>query len=92
MASPTPSRNPSRPPSASSLSQSARRRSSSSSPSVAAELSPAEQHKAEQISAACQDRNLDALVQLATSTHGLVSDSLRRLACASPVPRRHRRR
>jgi hypothetical protein len=91
MASPTPSRNPSRPPSASSLSQSARRRSSSS-PSVAAELSPAEQHKVEQLSAACQARNLDALVQLATSTHGLVSDSLRRLACASPVPRRHRRR
>ncbi|KAF2684104.1 hypothetical protein K458DRAFT_418418 [Lentithecium fluviatile CBS 122367] len=56
---------------------------------VTTELSPAEKDKAAQISAACQDRSLDRLVSLATSTHGLVSDSLRRtawpllLGCAS---------
>ncbi|KAF1976559.1 hypothetical protein BU23DRAFT_578482 [Bimuria novae-zelandiae CBS 107.79] len=47
---------------------------------ITAELSLAEKEKVAQISAACQDRNLDALVHLATSTHGLVSDDLRRAA------------
>lgn len=62
----------------SSTSLSTRRRSTAT---VA--LSPSELEKAVQISAACSDRNLDALVHLATSIHGLVSDDLRRVACAS---------
>jgi hypothetical protein len=37
--------------------------------------------KSAQILAACSDGNLSALVQLATSTHGLLNDRLRRTAC-----------
>jgi hypothetical protein len=37
--------------------------------------------KTAQIMAACHDHDLAALVNLAASTHGLVSDSLRRTAC-----------
>jgi hypothetical protein len=37
--------------------------------------------KTAQIMAACHDHDLAALVSLAASTHGLVSDSLRRTAC-----------
>jgi hypothetical protein len=47
------------------------------------ELSPAEKEKAALITAACQSRDLGHLVRLATSLHGLVSDSLRRTACTS---------
>ncbi|KAF2450231.1 hypothetical protein P171DRAFT_502669 [Karstenula rhodostoma CBS 690.94] len=67
------SRTPSR--SVSSTSLSTRRRSTAT-----AALSPAEQEKAVQISTACNERNLNALVHLATSVHGLVSDDLRRVA------------
>ena len=45
------------------------------------DLSPAHKEKAAHISAACHARDLDHLVRLATSTHGLVSDALRRTAC-----------
>ncbi|KAJ4289191.1 GTPase-activating protein gyp8 [Kalmusia sp. IMI 367209] len=72
MASRTSSRNPSR--SVSSTSLSTRRNT------LTTELSPAEKDKAAQISAACDARDLDALVHLATTTHGLVSDPLRRAA------------
>jgi hypothetical protein len=47
---------------------------------IAPDLSLAEKEKAGLIAAACQERNLAALVELATSTHGLVSDDLRRRA------------
>ncbi|PSN70716.1 hypothetical protein BS50DRAFT_570231 [Corynespora cassiicola Philippines] len=72
MASRTSSRAPSR--SVSSASLSTRRNT------LVAELSPAEKEKAARITAACSDDslNLDHLVQLATSTHGLVNDELRR--------------
>jgi hypothetical protein len=53
-------------------------------PSVV-ELSPAEKEKEALISAACRDGDLAALVQLATSTSGLISDSLRRTACRLPA-------
>ncbi|KAF9729355.1 hypothetical protein PMIN06_004454 [Paraphaeosphaeria minitans] len=66
------SRTPSR--SVSSTSLSTRRRSTAT-----LALSPAEKEKAVQISTACNERNLDALVHLATSIHGLVSDDLRRV-------------
>ncbi|KAL1608506.1 GTPase-activating protein gyp8 [Paraconiothyrium brasiliense] len=72
MASRRSSRTPSRSVSSGSLST---RRST-----VTAPLSPAEKEKASQISAACHNRDLNALVHLATSTHGLVSDDLRRAA------------
>ncbi|KAJ4364384.1 GTPase-activating protein gyp8 [Neocucurbitaria cava] len=45
-----------------------------------AELSPADKDKATLIRAACEDGDVDTLVQLATSNSGLVSDSLRRTA------------
>jgi len=71
------STNPSRP--------SSRSVSSNSVPSRRAtpvlELSPAEKEKEALIAAACEERDLPTLVQLATSTYGLVSDSLRRTAC-----------
>ncbi|KAH7072174.1 rab-GTPase-TBC domain-containing protein [Paraphoma chrysanthemicola] len=44
------------------------------------ELSRAEKEKEALITAACQDRDLAALVELATSTSGLISDDLRRIA------------
>jgi hypothetical protein len=53
-------------------------------PSHPVELSPAEKEKEGLIAAACRDRDLAALVHLATSTSGLVSDSLRRTACTFP--------
>ncbi|KAF2818876.1 hypothetical protein CC86DRAFT_375518 [Ophiobolus disseminans] len=49
-----------------------------SSPLV--ELSPAEKEKEALITAACQEGDVAALVHLATTTSGLVSDSLRRTA------------
>jgi hypothetical protein len=49
------------------------------------ELSPAEKEKEALISAACRDGDLAALVHLATSTSGLISDSLRRTACRLPT-------
>jgi hypothetical protein len=45
------------------------------------ELSPAEKEKEALIAAACRDRDLSTLVHLATSSSGLLSDSLRRTAC-----------
>lgn len=69
MASTTPSR------SVSSSSLSTRR------DTLTAKLSPAEEEKATRIGAACEDRDISALVNLATSTYGLVSDSVRRAAC-----------
>lgn len=48
------------------------------------ELSPADKAKEASIAAACRDRDLAALVQLATSKSGLVSDSARRTACTFP--------
>lgn len=74
MASPYPSRPVSR--SVSSQSIPSRRASAS-----VVELSPAEKEKGALITAACRDRDLPALVGLATSTPGLVSDSHRRTAC-----------
>ncbi|KAF1949503.1 GTPase-activating protein gyp10 [Byssothecium circinans] len=47
---------------------------------VTTELSPAGKEKAALITTACEARDLEALVRLATSTHGLVSDILRRKA------------
>jgi hypothetical protein len=46
-----------------------------------AEPSPAEKEKEALIAAACRDRDVSTLVNLATSTSGLISDSLRRTAC-----------
>lgn len=48
--------------------------------STPADLSLAEKAKEGLITAACEERDLAALVDLATSTHGLLSDSLRRTA------------
>ncbi|KAF2028322.1 GTPase-activating protein gyp10 [Setomelanomma holmii] len=48
--------------------------------SLVIELSPAEREKEALITAACRDRDLVALVDLATSSSGLVSDGLRRTA------------
>ncbi|PVH99306.1 hypothetical protein DM02DRAFT_615162 [Periconia macrospinosa] len=48
--------------------------------SVSSELSPEEQEKAALVTAACHDHNLDALVHLATTRLGLVTDPLRRTA------------
>jgi hypothetical protein len=45
------------------------------------ELSPAEKEKEALITAACRDRDVSTLVNLATSTSGLISDGLRRTAC-----------
>lgn len=72
MASNNPSRSVSRSVSSTSL---PRRRSS---PIV--DLSPAEKEKEALITAACRDRDLPALVQLATTASGLLTDSLRRTA------------
>ena len=49
----------------------------------AVELSPAEKEKEAQITAACEGRDISALVELATSVSGLVSDRLRCTACWS---------
>jgi hypothetical protein len=49
------------------------------------ELSPAEKEKEALIAAACRDRDVSTLVNLATSTSGLISDSLRRTACMPPT-------
>ena len=73
MASNNPSRSVSRSVSSTSL---PRRRSS---PII--DLSPAEKEKEALITAACRDRDLPALVQLATTPSGLLTDSLRRTAC-----------
>lgn len=54
-------------------------------PTPVNELSPAEQAKEALIRAACKDGHVAALVDLATSTSGLVSDSLRRTACMAPI-------
>jgi hypothetical protein len=51
----------------------------------AAELSPAEKEKEALVAAACRDGDVSTLVHLATSTSGLVSDSLRRTACMLPT-------
>ncbi|OAG00978.1 uncharacterized protein CC84DRAFT_1101096 [Paraphaeosphaeria sporulosa] len=79
------SRTPSR--SVSSTSLSTRRRSTATPV-----LSPADKEKAVQINNACNERNLDALVHLATSIHGLVSDDLRRVAwpiLLGSIPAKH---
>jgi hypothetical protein len=55
-----------------------------SRPAPVIELSQAEKEKAALIAAACRDRDLEALVHLATSTSGLLSDDLRRTACEPP--------
>ena len=48
------------------------------------DLSQAEESKVIQILAACEDpRDHGSLITLATSTHGLVDDELRREACKS---------
>lgn len=39
--------------------------------------------KTVQIMSACHDKDLNALISLAASAHGLVNDSLRRTACKS---------
>ncbi|KAH5240636.1 hypothetical protein HBI72_209200 [Parastagonospora nodorum] len=44
------------------------------------ELSPAEKEKEALIAGACRDRDLSTLVHLATTSSGLISDSLRRTA------------
>jgi hypothetical protein len=51
--------------------------------SPAVELSPAEKEKEALIAAACRDGDVPALVRLATSSSGLLSDGLRRAACTS---------
>ncbi|KAH7385264.1 rab-GTPase-TBC domain-containing protein [Phaeosphaeria sp. MPI-PUGE-AT-0046c] len=72
MASTNPSRSVSRSVSSTSL---PRRRSS---PII--DLSPADKAKEALIAAACRDRDLPALVHLATTSSGLLTDSLRRTA------------
>lgn len=52
--------------------------------SVSSELSPDQQQKAALVTAACHDHDFDALVHLATTRLGLVSDPLRRTACMLP--------
>lgn len=47
------------------------------------ELSPADRAKEAVIRAACDQGDIDALVELATSSTGLLSDSLRRIACST---------
>lgn len=45
-------------------------------------LSPAARAKLDRITKACQNSlDVEALVQLATSKHGLVHDEVRRIAC-----------
>ena len=41
--------------------------------------------KIEQIRLACEESDLNSLVDLATSRHGLVHDRIRRIVCVSPV-------
>jgi hypothetical protein len=81
MASRNPSRSASRPTSRSVSSNSLPSRRT---PPIV-ELSPAEKEKEALILAACRDGDLSTLVQLATSTSGLISDSLRRTACMFPT-------
>lgn len=60
--------------------------------SRAVELAAAEQQKEALIRAACEHGRVATLVGLATSSSGLVSDTLRRTACTSPgarMPPRH---
>lgn len=73
------SRNPPRRVSSASLSSSRERRprTSRSSSSVS---SPERNNKIQHIAAACRDRDLSALLNLAASKHGLVNDHLRRTA------------
>jgi hypothetical protein len=40
-------------------------------------------NKVQEILSRCQDNDRESLIELATSEHGLVSDSCRRLACKS---------
>lgn len=80
MASPTSSASLSRSVSASSSSLPSRH----STP--VATLSPAEQEKEALVRAAIDNDDVAALVHLATTSHGLVSDSLRRTACRLLLP------
>lgn len=61
-----------------------RRRSPTTTNTTVPELSPEEEEKAALVTAACDERNLDALIRLATTRLGLVSDPLRRAACMPP--------
>jgi hypothetical protein len=44
-------------------------------------MTPSREKKQEQILEACSSRDVETLVQLATSEHGLLHDELRRAAC-----------
>ena len=46
-----------------------------------ASASPLHSDKAKRILAACRNNDLDALIELATSTGGLVDDEIRQTAC-----------
>lgn len=54
-----------------------------SGPSKAESLSDVDKAKASQILAACRDRDLEALRELAASENGLIEDDIRRTACKS---------
>ncbi|CAI6235098.1 unnamed protein product [Periconia digitata] len=64
--------------------------------SVSSDLTSEEKEKADLVTAACRDRNLDTLIHLATTRLGLVSDPLRRTAwpilLGCPDPNRPRER
>ena len=49
------------------------------------ELSPADKEKEALIRAACEHGDVASLIDLATSSSGLLSDSLRRTACKLPT-------
>jgi hypothetical protein len=64
----------------------------SSGPSVMQVSSHGTQQKLKSIAEACERFDFEALVELATSTGGLLTDDLRRRACAylvSPSVERH---
>lgn len=48
---------------------------------IAEESALWKEDKAEKINTACLNRDIDALIELATSPHGLLNDGYRRRAC-----------
>lgn len=75
------SRNPSRRVSSASLETSRERLPQSSRSSNSDVSSPERNNKIQHVAAACRDRDISALLNLAASKHGLVTDDLRRTAC-----------